>query len=395
MTAIFTPLTYGLAILVVTRTALEIAARLWKLAKDAHWTRQARLLWPIRNPFCGIKLGACSVFGAIPIALAAQASPVLTALAGLTGVFLALWHQRCRHSKGLGPAGSMAGLPVNTILMLATVTIAAARMPAHPAPGDWGVAFIALVVCLILTQNPIGSIGAILLADTEERVTKAYREAAAEGQQRPPKVGTRRMGVAVATSYLPGRRIVLGKAFADELTPAELQAWARATVASPAPFGSLSVPQLAFLLRHFPWVFLTPLSLLTSGFFNAAMLLYGFSLIATVIYNRLINKSIQSISGAAGRAASAEESVALLSAEEKACRHALHPVVFVRGSHRINLYDRLDAAGLRPDYPNPAPPDATHPALAWAGILMVAAPWIFLSFRLPESVWAQIFHPPL
>ena len=337
----------------------------WRKAPGAHWAERARLLWPAR-------ITSATLFFAAPISLgAAQASffPTLpltylyAALAGIAGAVLGSWPM----TKAMFPellfgdwARSALTAFVIRLMTLGVLIAAGICMPEHlnQAAIVLTVTVVAFTLWLIWGGMLWLLRVARVLVAAPPRLAGIVTNVAAQMNLPLPHAGLLRGYGANAIAFPVTHTLLVTERALNSLSDDELAA------VCAHEFAHLNEPRgviLARILSAFvllPGIFFKPAieAWQTAGYLGICVALFLFPRLTTA-FRRRMEARADSVAlvhegPSPGTYARALEQLYALNHSPAVLRGRLtHP----------NLYDRLLAAGVTPEYPRPAAP----PRLTW------------------------------
>ncbi len=364
----------------VARLGVAIALRRARRAAGAGWVERSRWADPAR---AAVKLDLMLVSLSIAAFIALRLAPDLRmapapwagagGLGGFFGVLAAkegLERRLCRPGGTRRPGLSMASLLIAPVLVPFALAMAA-------MPGRWGrdAAAVLAAGAALATVNlvagwlvPLRWLG--LAHPASPRLAAAVEQAAARMGVRPRGVIELDSPNANALACPVPRLLIFTGPILDVLDDRELAA----VVAH--ELGHLDEPSGVLLVRvlssYLP-IACTVAVPMAGSYGLLAGLAPIASLIVMMIGSRKLGRRMEQRSDRLGKEHEGEEAGTYARALELICRVNLIPVV-TRSKRNIHpdLYDRLIAAGVPPDYPRPEPPPRVGLALLPAWLLLFA-----------------------
>ena len=350
-----------------------LALRPWRRAADRHWTERARLLFPVRR-------AAATTLWVLPATLSLVAwlafpeeSPhwSLVMLASLVGGIAGTLPLDRAMFPRIPTRELLRQCAVSWLAQFLTWGVFLASITLMPDVFDWRAALITLAVLVLLFfWSRVGALGLYrmlgLCAQAPERLLGIVRDTAGKMNVPYGDVWLLRSPFANAFAVPASGRLLFSERLLAVLSDAEISAVCAHELAH------LTEKRSEYLLRYLawltflPWIFLHPLlhRFGMGGFFLLLMLLI---LVPKIV--RGISQKLEKRADSIAHGHVAEPGV-YASALARIHEDGLLPAVSVRkvGSHP-DLYDRMEAAGITPDFPRPARPDN----MSWHGTLFSVA----------------------
>lgn len=355
----------------VARVCCHIALRPWRAAAGQHWTQRARLLFPARVTavYCLITLPMDAFIYANVINLhivytydywpPPLIAPWAVTLAALVAVILAgeAVSREIRPGTRFGQfTRSTAAFTLFKYSPMLVILAALVCMPGHFDTAAWVIAAVAAGV-LIATQYGLmvailGRLGLLKPAD-------------ADLQQLVDDISGK-MGIPVRRTWvLPStlanamalvvtREIVFTSALLEKLTRQQIAAICAHELGHLSESAQVRHRRQLASLLFFPLIFITPA--LAMG--NTFLLYFIAWLFIAGVLGRRIRKMAREMETRADQMAAAVNTPAdLARAMERLYEVNLMPAVIGRKrAVHPELYDRMTAAGITPDYARPLPP---------------------------------------
>jgi Zn-dependent protease with chaperone function len=341
----------------------------WRRAKDAHWTEQARKLYPAR-------VSRAQTIWVLPAGLT-FASRIfypeslwgLVLAAGFFGTLLGNYPMDRATNPGLTFHSWRNEVAASWIMQLSSWGVYVLAAVLMPVDFGWGtLAVTALFFALFFAQQFGGAIRLM-------RILGLVRPASARLQTLVDATSTA-MGVPVratweftgstanAFAFVTTRELGFGRRLVAVCTDNELKAICAHELGHLSESRWTLAGRLVGALILFPMIYARPAWTLEGGgglaFLGLLVMAiwYGNFRLARVMENRADRVALESVEDAADYARGLE----------RIHRASLVPAVIKQGAGQThpNLYDRMLAAGVTPDYPRPAAP-ASH---AWSGTVL-------------------------
>jgi Zn-dependent protease with chaperone function len=346
----------------------------WRRSAGQHWTERARRLHPVRRS-SRVNLWFLTLLGVlVSLALAPQLNPGFAAVAALAGALLGGYplsreiYPEVRFLPWLHLVASSLFLLSGLwgVLLLSTVA-----MPANFGPITWAIGGGVLLVLLAF------------LSGFGVRLMRWLRllQPAPENLQILVGEISQKMGVPVRATWvlsthlsnaavLPHTRQLI---FTSKLLATHPDEEIKAICAH--ELGHLSESRKAVFIRTlvglslFPLIFLKPVNA-QSGLVNGCLLLFVPLLVALIVGLRL-GRRMEKRADRLAVESRLFEPVIYARALERLYQVNAMPAVMPRRSIKIHpdLYDRMLAAGVTPDFPKPAPAKG----LSWTSFALSAA----------------------
>jgi Zn-dependent protease with chaperone function len=406
-------LTWALAVLVVLGTyaisrftawiGVAIALRSLRGADGASWVERARRAYPARVVAARNLAFAPFAFGAVDGFLVAPGLHLptvplmilggLAALAANMGMVSRLERRFCEPSRD---GSKTRGFPVSFLLILPSLITFALMMAAMPTTWGWmaGSVAVAGLVSMVFQilggwMIPLGWMG--LARPASSRLSEIVDRASV-------RMGVKYRGVfeldspnVNAIAWPVPRLIVFTGPIAGLLDDDEL-----ATIAA-HELGHLNESWPVFLFRVLSPLFLIAAALtipLMTSFGPLAGLAPFAGLLAVILIGQRVGRRMEERSDRIGREQEAYDSGTYARALAKIHEANLLPVV-TKSKRQVHpdLYDRLIAAGVTPDYPRPEPP----PKVALANLpilLMYAAMCVAIGIGISSRLTRDLPTPP-
>jgi Zn-dependent protease with chaperone function len=342
---------------------LFLALRSWRRLPREPWVERARRLHPIRQ-------GHGSWVFLLPftaIVVSLQAAPDLSVIPALLGGVLGAsacgWPLDRAVFPEQSPRSWLHGLAVHMVLRLGWLVLVLAFALAMPSAWStaqlaWAAAF--LVAASLLSSDLIYRVFVALglVRPARERLAAIAATAAAEAGVKLKSVWEIDLPSGFAAALIVQRALLFSTTSTDEHDDEELLAVCRHEVAHLREGPGLMVLRIAQLpLALLPFIF-TPAFVASYG---------GGGVLPPLFLWLLINRLFASLSlrlekRADAHARGEEASPAFARALERLYRRNLMPAALAPKATRTHpdLYDRMLAAGIQPDYPRPAPPAEMH-----------------------------------
>lgn len=345
-----------------------------RLAADAHWSEQARVVHPYRGA-AGIVAGYVPAVMVLGVLIAADPGPwmiVAVACAASAGAVLGAFPI----TRAVQPGFSWREWPVALRFWqhpMLLVWVMAMAMPPQMGPMAWaGVGLLGLWISatnlwpvrLAFPRSHLAPAPADLL----ERARNLARAAGA------PLHGLFlvRKGFMNAVAFPISRQVALSEELVRTLPPAELDSILCHELAHLRESRWVTLARLAAGYSHLVLLFLKP----ATAAFGAVAL--GPLVLIWVLVPMAFGRWARSLERKADAQASRVDPATYASALLTLHRLALIPAVVERPGSHPDLYDRLLACGITPDFPRPKPANV----LTLGGALTSAALGILLMVAL-------------
>lgn len=389
---LYWPLGAFLLSLTATWVVLRRALRPLRLAApDAHWTERARLGFPARSlvPAC-LMLAIVPVLSiAIGLEYTSRLTVALAVAAGWLGVLInEVWMasaiRRSRVTVGMG----LRGWAVLFLLLyphLLTFFVLLPLMPEEMGPRVWillGAGTLALLLSIRFSGIPV--LRALGIArPASPRLQRIVDEAARRTGVRPAAVWELSWSAANAVALSWPGYLVFSEPVVRDFPEEEIAAIAVHEMSH------LAEPRSVQISRTFGAWLLLPLAAVVP--ILDAYGVVAFAGVYAVILGglltvRRIAQRMEVRADALSREHQGEEGV-YARALERIYQANQMPAVLRGGARKVhpNLYDRLLAAGVQPDYPRPAPPPRSF-LLTAAAVVLFATGWLGLALALPPAL---------
>jgi Zn-dependent protease with chaperone function len=361
----------------------------WRRAKDAHWTERARLLWPARTT-------GLLWFYALPFFLAAAQSILfpelpgiylLTALAGFPGGILGGWPMGRAIFPQLRFANWLVEFTIGTAIRFLRQGALIAAGFYMPAELEWSTLAITAAVAAFIFWLVYGGLFRLLQSlhyfkPAPPRLTTIVSKTADRMQMPTPPVLVTRTHSANAFAALTIHTLIFTEGALSALTDEELSSLCAHELAH------LSEPPEVVRARVLSAFTLVPLILIRPAI--EAFGFFGFLFLAVGVYVARIavrdfSNRMEKRADAMAKEHEGESAGAYARALERLYQFNHAPAVLGGRNTHPDLYDRLVAAGVTPDYPRPRAPEAPTNTYWLLGILAVMA--IFTLFpRVDDEV---------
>ena len=363
----------------------------WRRSAGQHWTEQARLLYPARVS-SRLNLWFITMIAILTsLALAPEANPLFAAASALPGALLGGYPL----SREIYPEirfRSWLYLVASSLFLLSgfwgVLFVGAVAMPGNFGPLTWAIAGSVLLVLVAF------------LAGLGVRLMRWLRllKRAPDNLQALVREVSQKMGVPVRATWVLSTHLSNAVAlpltrqliFTQKLLSTHPDAEIKAICAH--ELGHLNEPRKVILVRTlvalslFPLIFLKPVNSLT-GVANGFLLLFLPLLVLLIVGIRLGRRMEKRADRMAVENQNIEPTV-YAQALERLYRINRMPAVMPRRANKIHpdLYDRMLAAGITPDFPKPAPAKS----LSWTCVLVVAGLLFFPVFALVTKVFCMV-----
>jgi Zn-dependent protease with chaperone function len=358
----------------------------WRRSAGQHWAERARRLWPARKS-AGLNLWIVAAsLTAASVAIAPEANCLFAAGAALLGALLGGYPM----SREIYPEirfKSWLHLVTASLLLVfafwATLGFGILEMPDHFGPRTWaGAGGILLALVAVLFGLGVRLLRWLqVLKPAPERLQALVRET------------SQKMGVPVRSTWVLAAHLSNAVAlpltrqliFTDKLLATHPDDEIKAICAH--ELGHLSEPRGVILTRTlvalslFPLVFSRPLCALGENGVRALLALVIVVLLLFLAGFRLGRRMEKRADQIASDYSAAERAI-YARALERLYQTGRMPAVMPRRAHKIHpdLYDRMLAAGVTPDFPRPAPPKGIcwTTYLALSGLLLFPLAALFV-----------------
>jgi Zn-dependent protease with chaperone function len=356
-----------------------LALRPWRRVKNSHWTEQARLSYPARA-------AAASNLLSIPAALALGVLLLwpdssfwwwLTGVVSLAAVCLGNFPL----TRELFPRIStpdlfyqaMVGLLMRLLVWLVFLG-AAVMMPDEFNPASLALGAVVYWLWVLWARDGYLWIGRKfgLFQAAPERLKKIAGETSAKMHVPFREVFIIRLPTAQAFALQGRRKLMFTNRLLEILSDEEVAAVCAHELAHLTESKGTRYARSIRLLRFYPWVFFRPLSHTLGP--AALFILCALTLIVPGIY-RSISRKQESRADEIAKANEAD-SGAYARALVKLYEDNLSPATTARRLTHPDLYDRLLAAGIQPDFPRPRPART----MAWNGVLFAMLAGLLFAF---------------
>lgn len=350
-----------------------LALRSWRRAQDAHWTERARLLWPAR-------VNGNLWFYALPFFQAAAQSILfpdipglylLTALAGFAGGLMGSWPL----SRTLFPRWRFPSWLLEIVVSLAirflylgTLVAAGWRMPDHLG---WTAVTLTAGLVAFKLWTIYGGLTRLFAVcgyfrPVPPRVVAVVRETAERMQMPAPSILIMRGQSADALAVLTTRTVAFSEGAVIALTDEELSAVCAHELAHLSEPPHVVRARILASFTTLPLIFIRP-AFEGSGFFGALFLvvLVYVSRKATRDFAHRLEKRADAMAKEHEGASEGAYARAL----ERLYEVNHTPAVLGGSRTHPDLYDRLVASGVAPEYPRPLAPEASTGTYWLLGIL--------------------------
>lgn len=366
------------------------------LSAEAHWTERARLLWPARRVLAmGTLMGlVCWGFSALvfihtPVGVWSRAVLTLVCLAAAWCGGVAFSLRLARRQRPWTLWGYLRGVLATLLLRmphLAVVGVVMLLVSSEMSAWQWGLYVVGVLVALVLAVRgglPVLR-GLGLARRPSARVMGVVAETAARVGVTPRHVWEVDWPVANALAYILTQEVVITADLQEVLNDAELGS----VIAH--ELGHLSEPRRVVLARLTPVVALVVVLLLLPLALQGYVWFYLGSLVCLLVVVMVTGRVRRQMEERADEFGQAHEEDAgtYARALEKIYQHNMVPAVLgLKRAAHPDLYDRLEGAGVTPDYPRPDPPPVARLArLAGVAVHLVMLVMLVLPpFFLPPS----------
>jgi Zn-dependent protease with chaperone function len=370
----------------------------WRRAKEAHWTQRARLLWPVRKSSALLFVAAPALLAVVQLIVLPHLPPAFlwAAVAGLPGAAIGTWPMAHALFPGLTMVRWLRDLTsaiVIRLLMLGIYLAAGAFMPYEM--GFEMLALTLIVVGLTLWVIRGGllwmlwAIGSLL--PPPERLVHAVNSVAERMKLPVPKLYQLRTYGANALAYPLNHTLLVTEGALKALSDEELGA------VCAHEFAHLNEPRKILLMRGLsafallPAIFLKPI---IEAWGPAGCLMIGVLVLMVARLTTHFRRRMEVSADAVATTHEGESPGVYARALERIYEINHIPAVLAGALTHPNLYDRLEASGVTPAYPRPAPP----PRFSWQYglILLLLAISVFTVITRLEAMQGrqQRAHPP-
>lgn len=351
----------------------RLALRQWRRTADRHWSERARVLFPIRR-------AAATNVWVLPAVLALGAwlllpveSPhwLLMVLAGLIGAIAGTIPMDRETFPRISVGELIRQCVLTWFVRVLTGVVFFTAIVLMPDVFNSRAALITVAfVLLLFIWSRIGALGVCrllgLCVRPPEHLHAVVRDTA--GKMNVPFREVWLLRSPFANAYaMPGTgRLLFSERLLALLSDAEISAICAHELAHLAERRSEYLRRYLAWLAFLPWIFFNPL-LHHFGMGGFYLLLLGTMLTPKML--RGISQKLEKQADDIARAHEAESGV-YAAALARLYEDSLLPVVNSRrtASHP-DLYDRMESAGITPDFPRPARPEN----MAWHGHLFSGA----------------------
>lgn len=354
----------------------------WRRLPEEPWTERARRLHPITQAHAALLL--LLPFAVVVVVLRFfPGEPMLPPLVGVVlGGVLSGWPLSRSVFPGYGFEKWLRASAVFSALRLGWMFLV--LFFALAMPSEWSVVQIAWVAAFLLASGVLsagliyqGMVMLRIVRAAGDRLTAIVRECAEEADVRMRSVWVVPTPSAFAAALVVQRDLIFSTTTEAEHDEEELRAICRHELAH------LNEGRGLIMLR----IAQTPLLLLPFIFVPSFINMMGGlgvlpPLLAWLLLQRLFQRMSVRLELRADAMAKGEtDSPAYARALERLHRRNLQPAVLAPKASRTHpdLYDRMIAAGLAPEYPRPAPPSATHWLLIFTQVLSGATMLLWMS----------------
>lgn len=340
----------------------------WRRSAGAHWTERARQLWPAR-------VTAVSNIIMLPVMLHAAQSLVapewadhwlVSGLAALAGALLGNYAFDREVFPAMAPRVWLAHAITGWGLRLSVWVVFTVGLVIMPREFGWNTLWIAGGYLLFHLSLQFGLAfwclrrGKILVAPGARLVDLVERCAVRTGI-RPRRVWAMTGPLALASAYPVTRELVFSDRLAEICSDEEVESVCAHEMAHLGESRATLAGRVLGSLALFPILFLNPaLARYSFGAFLLPLLSLG-----VFLFSRRLSRRMEVRADSSAAASQSAEGV-YARALEKIYRENQLPAVNVnsRQTHP-HLYDRMQAAGITPDFPRPARPRK----MTWIGRL--------------------------
>lgn len=349
-----------------------LASAAWRRSAERHWTERARLLYPARvsavmqlfllpaNVVAGTRL----VLPGIPLAA--------VGIAALLGALLGSYPMDRRLFPELNWRSWLALLAVNWLVMLLpwlAILLAIVFMPDEFGPAGWalagGVLLLNLAFSAGLGFRVLCWLG--VLEPAGERLAGIVREVATRMGVPVRAVWEFDSPVSNAMALPVTRELIFTRKLLALHPDAEVAAICAHELGHLGESRWVLAGRILTSLALLPLVFLNPVT--RQAGLRGALTLAAVSIALWWLRLRLSRRMERRADGIA--AGQAEEPALYARALERLYQANQMPAVLPRRSSRTHpdLYDRMTAAGVTPEFPRPAPPKRR----AWTGWVLIVS----------------------
>jgi Zn-dependent protease with chaperone function len=380
---VFTPLIGALLAAGAAFITNWLALIPWRRVKGAHWTEQARLLYPARAAARSNLVGipAIAALGVLLVWPDRSFWWLPTGVVSLVAVCLANFPLDREIFPRISVADLLYQAMVGLVLRLLIwfVFLGAAVM----MPDEFNASCLAMGAVVLWSWTLWARDGFIwagrklgLLLAAPERLQTIATETSTRMNIPFREVLLIRVPIAQAYALQGRRKLMFTNRLLEILSDEEIAAICAHELAHLTESKGARFSRSIRILTFYPWVFFRPLSHALGP--PALFILCGITLLVPGIYRSFSRKQ----ESRADRMAKANEAEAGVYARALARLYEdnLVPAVAAkRRSTHPDLYDRLLAAGIQPDFPRPLPAKT----MGWNGFLFaMLAGWLFAVFAM-------------
>ncbi len=338
----------------------------WRRSAGQHWALRARELYPARltagfNALL-IPVDLCLIAGLFHLPVPTWAVAVAGLLGAQTGNYPVI-REIVPKSRG-GPSLGRLFMAVQGLVPLALVAGAMVVMPSHFGMATWLIAGITFLLLLALRLGLAMRLFSLIriLRPAEPRLVGLISAVAQRMNVPRPDAWVSPTPLANAYAVVVRRELIFTQGIIDHLSDAQIAAICAHEL------GHLTEPRRLVYLRVlqsmllFPLVFLKPLASLGAAGGPYTLGLAVLILLAAVRLRQMAQRL--EIRADAIATANQGEPTAYARALEHLYQVNQMPAVMPnrRRQRHPDLYDRLLAAGITPDFPRPNPPRRLTPA---------------------------------
>ena len=383
----FTPVCFGALTFLLSAISSALGARvaggpLRRTAPDAHWTVFARnaataqggALYAFVLTIAPLG-GLAAICAGVPGALTTGQMFLVLLVSSWLGQLA--WQRRFRRALPLHESdrelrfrSAATHVAVFWSGWLALVT-AAAFMPRHPGPLAWtlwAICALNFVLSLFGVGLQMTTVPG-LVREADERVRELVQGIAVTMNVHVRSVHVADLGVCNAYAYPFTRVLLFTESVLETLDDDELAAIVRHEL------GHLQESTGTKLQRILPFFMLVPLSLWNPLLYSMEPYMLTLGLLAYVLLARGSQTRGRKAETSADQVATEHSDGAVYArALERIHRRNLSPAVGHRRSTHPDLYDRIVATGIEPDYARPKPPGKWLARLGGVSSLLVTIP---------------------
>jgi len=359
LVALLLVLHFGLAMALMYGVA-QIALIPWRRAPGAHWTERARLLWQAR-------MTTGLLFFTMPVPLAAAQlswfpemplTYLYAALAGFVGAAFGYWPMTRAIFPQMHFARWLSNLVTGLLLRMFTLGVLIAAAVFMPFELDWTTIAITAAVVAATLWSVLGGVRRLVrwigqLKPPPDRLAIIVTDVAVRMGVPLPRVWLYRAFGANAIAFPVIHTLVVTEGALEALSDEELGAVCAHEFAHLNESRRVMLARIASAFVLLPVIFLKPAVHAWEG---GGMIVIGATLF---IFSKLITKFRHRMEKRADSVATVHEGESpgtYARALERIYEVNQVPAVIAGTLSHPNLYDRLLAAGVTPDYPRPAPP---------------------------------------